>query len=437
MDEIIGDREAKRDATDTIREKYGVSARQDAAQNCTVFVISQDAGQNDAAQECALKLRSRSAAMRRNPAVFGMKRPLCMADIERTETGLLWMPPAQEGVLEEHGQAGQIRRARGGEKDQSQDTQAAACIRTDQLQKLLLASLSYQNQLCVPLCLVENAESSAREKAHFRQEAAVSDRPQLDAETLRRAGFEAICDRPHYVLNTQTISAEMLRRAAAGEAVSIPAQDAQAECTLQAVAQEELLSLAHFVNARLCGRCGFFIIRSASYYERVQKELQSSGGGLFQIMENGVRRGCFACAGDPGECVREAVFDRACDQERCLVKVGIHKPAVLARVVNLQEMLRHICGSGKITVAIRITDPVIAQNDGLFIWYIDEKGSRMERVDKPDVRSGNDSSMRPEVTTTIGAFTAFLFAHMQLKENAKFDSIYLAGPAWLDEIAVR
>ena len=48
--------------------------------------------------------------------------------------------------------------------------------------------------------------------------------------------------------------------------------------------------------------------------------------------------------------------------------------------------------------------------------------------------SADDASMRPEVTVTIGELTAFLFGHIRLKQNAKFDSIYLAGPAWLDDI---
>lgn len=58
----------------------------------------------------------------------------------------------------------------------------------------------------------------------------------------------------------------------------------------------------------------------------------------------------------------------------------------------------------------------------------------MERVEDPPAEMEKDSSMRPEVTVTIDEFTAFIFAYMKLKQNAKFDSIYLAGPAWLDGI---
>lgn len=45
-----------------------------------------------------------------------------------------------------------------------------------------------------------------------------------------------------------------------------------------------------------------------------------------------------------------------------------------------------------------------------------------------------EPSMRPEVTTTIGEFTAFIFEYMKLKQSAKFDSIYLAGPVSVNDI---
>ena len=44
----------------------------------------------------------------------------------------------------------------------------------------------------------------------------------------------------------------------------------------------------------------------------------------------------------------------------------------------------------------------------------------MERVDES--KGGEEPSMRPEVTTTIGAFTAFLFEYEKLKQNLKFSN---------------
>lgn len=357
---------------DRMKREYGIIVRQEEPSRL-MFSMESDGME--------LELASRAAAMRRNPPAAIAGRPPCMADIARVETGLISAISAKE------------ERSAG----------LAA--------KLVSGALEYQNQMQVPVCLAE-------------PDSAVS-----GADFLEGFGFQYIYDRPRYVLNTGTISVKMLERAARGESVSLDIPD----MTLRSVVREDMLSLAHFVNARLCRQYGFFLIRSASYYERVQEKLLDRGGSLFQVMENGIRKGYFASVDIASGSIGEAVFAQDFDRECYLLTEKGKRPAIMARIVNLPEMLRHVAGNGKITIALRISDPVIAENDGMFLWYLDEDGSRMERVEEQDGA--------PEVTATIGAFTAFIFeymvesmdAHMKWKQNAKFDSIYLAGPAFLTE----
>lgn len=374
MDRIIGDRETEKKILDKIKEEYGIAVHKEEMGKHIVFSVQKDG------KLSALTLTSCTAAMHRNPIASAGRIPN-MADIERVGTNLISAAALQE----------------------AHDDEAAAGT-------LLSGALAYQNQMQVPLCLVES--------------------PLPGEESLGRLGFQYIYDRPLYTLNDQTVSVKMLDRAARGENVSLDIPGV----TLQAVGREELLSLAHFVNARLCRQYGIFLIRSASYYEAVQEKLRAIGGNLFQVMEHGVRKGYFAYANTGADSIREAVFDEDFDRECYLLTERGKKPAVMARIVNLPELLKHVTGNGRITVAIQIRDPVVAENDGLFIWYINEEGSRMERVEDPPAEMEKDSSMRPEVTVTIDEFTAFIFAYMKLKQNAKFDSIYLAGPAWLDGI---
>lgn len=375
MDQIIGEREAGKNVVDRMKSEYDIAVHREESANRIVFSM-----QNDGILS-VLELTSRVAAMRRNPPAAGAGCLPCMADIERVDTGLISAISVKEGDCDE-----KLTR------------------------ELIAGALEYQNQMQFPICLVEDTMSGE--------------------DFLGNFGFQYICDRPHYALNTATISPEMLERASRGETVILDIPNV----ALQVVVQEDMLSLAHFVNARLCSQYGFFVIRSAAYYEQVQKKLLDSGGNLFQIMENGIRKGYFICADIAAGIIGEVVFDQAFDRECYLLTEKGKAPSVMARIVNLPEMLRHVAGNGKITIAIRLKDPVIAENDGLFIWYIDEGGSRMERVEERERETENDSSMRPEVTTTIGAFTAFIFDYMKLKQNAKFDSIYLAGPAFVNEI---
>lgn len=373
MDRIIGDRETEIKILDRIKTEYGIAVRKEEAGSRIVFSAQKDGKLTE------LELVPRTAALRKNPRSASAGRVPNMTDIERVGTNLISAAALQE----------------------AHNNEAAGT--------LMSGVLAYQFQMQAPLCLVES--------------------PLSGGESLGRLGFHYVYDRPVYTLNTQTVSVEMLERAARGETVSLDIPGV----TLQAVGREELLSLAHFVNARLCGQYGFFMIRSASYYESVQEKLLAAGGNLFQIMEHGVRKGYFAYT-NTADSIREAVFDQAFDRECYLLTERGKKPAVMARIVNMPELLKHVTGKGRITVAIRIKDPVVAENDGLFIWYINEEGSRMERVEDPVFEQEKDSSMRPEVTAAIGEFTAFLFAYIKLKQNAKFDSIDLIAPAWLDNI---
>lgn len=379
MERMIGDRENEQNVIDRIQKEYDITFLREASDDAISFVTRNGRMQENEIQS-ALKLLPRTAAMRRNPP--GTRCIPCMADIERVEAKLISEAATKEG-----------------------------CRGKGVMRQLMSGALAYQNQMQVPLCLVET--DNAEPKSDF----------------FGRFGFHYICDMPHYELNTETISIEMLERAAAGDIVFLKDRNV----TLQVVEQGDMLSLAHFVNARLCRRYGFFTIRSAAYYERFQKNLRCSGGNLFQIMEGGMRKGCFAYTSEQTGGISEVVFEHMSECARYLIAEEDRKPAVMARIVNLSRMLRLISGNGKITIAIRIKDPVIAENDGLFIWYIDDGGSHMERVDQSDcVRE--DPSMRPEVTATIGELTAFIFGYInKLKQNVKFDSIYLAGPAWINE----
>ncbi|MDE7476520.1 MAG: sterol carrier protein domain-containing protein [Lachnospiraceae bacterium] len=377
IDEIINKRESDQEIIDKIKAKYSIDIQCNESDDSIVYTT-----QNNELQKSTLCIQSGIAAMRRNPPPVGEKRLVSMADIQRVELGVI-----------------------------RERTVSAAECEDDGMQKLMFSALDYQNQIQVPLCLAE------------------ADNTEFGSDFFRRFGFHYIYDRPHYELRTEMISKQILERATGGEMVLL----VEPNITLQVVGQDDMLSLAHFVNARLCRQYGLFMIRSAAYYECFQRDLRDHGGNLFQIMEGGVRKGYFVYTNELNGSIGEAVFDSVSDRERYLLTKEEKKPSVMARIVNMSELLRHIAGNGKITIAIRIEDPVIAENDGLFIWYIDDNGSRMERVEQANDKQDGDASMRPEVTVTIGEFTAFLFEYIQLKENAKFDSIYLSGPVWMNK----
>lgn len=337
------------------------------ASDNTVFAVKQEE------LLAMLQLTPYSAAIRRNPPLPGANRLPCMADVVRVDTFLMTGIATKEAY-----------RGRG------------------YMKRVMESALSYQYKMKTPFTFVASE----------------------DTELFQKFGFHAIYDKEEHELNKDLISEQLLYRAMEGETVSLNPSN----ITLSVVDKSELLTLAHFVNACLCRQYGLFVIRSAVYYELLQKEMISQGGNIFVMKENQKLIGYFTWAKQYVAYIQEAVFEEERNIDRYFYTAKEKKPVTMARIVNLKEMLKHVSSNGKVIIAIRIKDPVIAENDGLFNWYLDEKGSTIERMEEPE-----NSAYRPEVTATIGELTAFLFGYKKLKQGLKFDSIYLSGPAWMNE----
>lgn len=325
-----------------------------------------------------LHLHPYSAAMRRNPPLPGKNRMPCMTDVVRVDTNYM----AGFATKEAYRRHGYGRRVMEG-------------------------ALRYQYSMNVPFMLVSANENNDT--------------------VLKKMGFHYIYDRTQYELDHDLISTEMLRRAELGEVVKL----SPSNITLSIVNKEKLLTLAHFVNANLCKKYGLFMIRSAVYYERLQREVISRGGNIFIIMENDKIIGYFSLTRDNAEELQEVVFEKQSDIDRYIYTSKDRRPSVMARIVNLSEMLKLIAAQGNVTVAVRIYDDMIDENNGLFIWYLNEHGSYLEKIEEDE--DTKSQQMRPELTVSIGELTAFFFEYIKLKENLKFDSIYLSGPAWISE----
>ena len=356
--------------------RSGIETEFQVALACDGDDIVFTAKEENSANPLSLSQVNYAAAIRRNPPLSGQNRVLCMADIVRVNTNYIAVSGIDDSVEQ-----------------------------NENLKRLLRGSLAYQNRMQIPFTMLNSDQS----------------------ERFEPYGFHYIYNAPCYKLHKEIFTAERLQQAVEGERVVLD----KPNITLSVLDKNGLLPLAHFVNAVLCKKYGLFIIRNALYFENLQKKVAENGGTIYQIKEGSRLIGYFLYYNGEKEWISEAVFE---DEENIacyLEEVEPRKPRVLARIVNLHEMLKHISSKGKVTVAIRLIDPIIMENDGLFIWYLDEKGSYMERVQKTQTEDG--SAMRPEITTTIGGLTAFLFEYIKLKDSLKFESIYLTGPAWITE----
>lgn len=241
-------------------------------------------------------------------------------------------------------------------------------------------------------------------------------------------GFAPVSDGKQYIRNQDGLTNEVLRRCMDEQQAAIPGTD----YTISILQKSEMMNLIQFVNGMLSVKYGFFVIRTPKYYEQMSEELIDYHGNIFLIRHNEKIIGYFAMEGVlEVELLREVLIENEelCERLFTLTQEGL---PVMARIVNLRNMVKHICSDGKVTIAVRIEDPMIRANNGLYLWYLDENGSRLEMVEKAWERD-NKSLPRPELSVTIGEFTSFLMGYKTLKKNRKFESIKLPGSVWLPE----
>lgn len=84
------------------------------------------------------------------------------------------------------------------------------------------------------------------------------------------------------------------------------------------------------------------------------------------------------------------------------------RPAIMARIISPGEFVRAIrleeaYDREQVTIRLRLTDPLIAGNDGWWLWHLGRENSWMERWD----RAGEE----PELFLTIEELTCWLFGY--------------------------
>lgn len=319
--------------------------------------------------ETVAVLKCRSAAMRRMPAILSANHIPGMADMVRADTGVLIMNDRNE-------------------KDHD---------------RVMHAILDYQNAAKIPCILT------------FTR----------NVQQLEEYGFGMISQQMEYRVNDLIIKNDALIQARIrGSTELVPSY-----VKLAALRKDNLMNLAYFANSVLSRNYGFFMIRSAVYFEKLLLEMENRGGGVYQIMEYGKMLGYLAIDSDGR--VSEALFENDFDRERYLLRQSKDKVAVMARITNMEQMLMHVASKGNVRIALSLKDEIYEQNNGLFIWYLDEKGSRLERVEQ-----SARNLFHPELSITAAQMVSFIFGQGKLKESLKFDSIYLLEPVFVNETEV-
>lgn len=184
---------------------------------------------------------------------------------------------------------------------------------------------------------------------------------------------------------------------------------------------EMYAAAAAFLQERLAESRDVFTLRDAAYLERIQAECASEGGAVEEIQAEDGRVGLFSWWPDGDriqirELVAEPAWEQGGRQAQLLgalqrrfagyrVSVvtdgffGERKPAIMGRIVCLKEFLSVFTAREEMGLLLAVRDPLLAENDGRFLWTAGPEGSKLERT---------EDRKKPEMELGVGELIAWL-----------------------------
>lgn len=161
----------------------------------------------------------------------------------------------------------------------------------------------------------------------------------------------------------------------------IPSQGGAAESRL-------LTEAAAWMNRWLEERYEVFAVRDLAYVRRLLKELASEKGSLRLLYD---QQRLVGMTSDWGLKEREQRLLYC--REAYVQEARPPKPAIMARIITPDVFARAVrlkkdYPGEEAVIRLRLSDPLIADNDGWWQWHLTRKGSRMEREDKASEVSG-------------------------------------------------
>ncbi|MGN0307456.1 MAG: GNAT family N-acetyltransferase [Lachnospiraceae bacterium] len=178
-------------------------------------------------------------------------------------------------------------------------------------------------------------------------------------------------------------------------------------CTGEEVTCRLCEQLAEFANEQLAKKHKIYVKRNAKYYKRQLKELQAQNGDIFLLEKDGKLQGFFLYAREGKEIALQELLERDDGSFPFIRMKEEKKPIIMARIVHLEEMMKLVRSPENKAVLIDIDDPLLAENEGLYLWELTPYGSRVTR---------QKESRPAEVRMTVSELTPYLLQGMFINE---------------------
>ncbi|MFR3730639.1 GNAT family N-acetyltransferase [Lacrimispora sp.] len=172
---------------------------------------------------------------------------------------------------------------------------------------------------------------------------------------------------------------------------------------------DECREVARFVGRQLEREYEVYALRNEEYYRDLCREVRSDRGDLILLSTREEKErlaGVWAYYGESAGNLRELI----CLPEY-LKKDGSSKPYAMGRIIHLEQFvsvisLKEDSPASEMELLLEVEDPWIHQNNGLFRWTIDRKGSALSPI-------GAEEELKPHISLEIGELTSWLFGYSQ------------------------
>lgn len=205
---------------------------------------------------------------------------------------------------------------------------------------------------------------------------------EVNAAIYRKMGFE-------YVMDKYNMKPAEQRKKPTHTLMSRRAENA------------DLVRLAIFAQSSTEKRYRVTLSKDVDYFRKMKELIEVEGGYIDIYVENKVIVGYRIWLDDE---ILEEVLDPSIQTMSWLSTES--RPYAMARILNVRKTLRLLGfhqGYGKKT--IKITDPVIKENNGCFLLTYEHGNVTLDKIDEKTMNK------EPEIDVTIGQLTAHVFGY--------------------------
>ena len=163
----------------------------------------------------------------------------------------------------------------------------------------------------------------------------------------------------------------------------------------------DMVRLSIFAKSNTENRYKVTLSKDTDYFKELNKLIEVEGGDIEIYVENKVIMGYRVWIDNE---IYEEVLDPSIQSMSYYENEG--RPYLMARIMSVRKTLRMLDFRGNGSVIIRISDPVIEENNGTFRFTYHHGSVKMDRL---------DDDVMPEIDVSIGELTAHIFGYNQIE----------------------